>query len=453
MRCLAAVLFLLVTVSVARAEDWPVFGHDSARTAVAVNRTLRPANVPPLQIRWHITLGNVADSAPIVVGNRIFLTRRDGATLAIDTASGSILWTFATAGPNITTSVPAYDESTQTLYAPGVDGAVHKLDPATGVELTGNGFPATITLAPTTEEDASPLNVANGYLYAQTSGYNGDGTPYVGHIAAIRLTDGNTIVFNTLCSASRVLIQPQTCAAQRSGLWSRAGIVVDPDPTMGGRIYAASGNGPYDPTAGSYGDTIFSLTVDASQLIGTATPRNYQQLSRDDLDLGSSSPALLPRQNGSATPLLAVQGGKNSELRLFDRTNLSGLGPPLQTLKLGYELFAAPAVWTDPRGTTFVFITLPDGVHAFRLGTQNSRSRLTPAWSTSIHFGNAGTSPIVAGGVLYVAVSGQLDALDPRSGALIGSAALGAIHWQSPVAANGVIYCADQTGALTAFGR
>jgi len=220
-----------------------------------------------------------------------------------------------------------------------------------------------------------------------------------------------------------------------------------------GRIYAATGNGPFNASAGDYGDSVLSLNAGASQLIGYLTPLNYHELSTDDLDLGSSSPALLPPQSNSGTPLLAVQGGKNSELRLFDRSQLSGLGAPLQTIKLGFQLFASPAVWTDPGGTTFVFITLSDGVHAFRVVTQKGLSSLAHAWSANVKTGNQGTSPIVAGGVLFFAASGQLVALNPESGKLVGSAALGAIHWQSPAIANGVIFCADQTAALTAFGR
>ena len=342
----AAVALVVATLScagVAGAADWPLFGQNAAHSGVAQDRALSPGNVTNLKVRWHIALGAVADSAPIVVGNRLYVTDRNGTTYGIDVVNGHILWRFTTQGPKITTSVPAYDEATHALYVGGVDGALHKLDPATGSEQRGNGFPASITLAPETEKDASPLNLANGYLYAQTSGYIGDATPYVGHIVAIRLSDGDKRVFNTLCSDKKELIEPQSCSAQRSGMWSRAGVVVDPDPSMHGRIYGASGNAPFDAKAGNYGDTIVSLNADATRLIGYETPDNYAQLDADDADVGSSSPALLPRLNDSATPLLAVQAGKDRVLRLFDRSHLAGLGAPLQTVKLSAGLFSAPA--------------------------------------------------------------------------------------------------------------
>jgi outer membrane protein assembly factor BamB len=434
MRRLATFAFLTATASlavassaaprVARGADWPVFDKNAARSGVSDDRTLTPQNAAKLHEQWHVMLGDVADSAPIVVGDRLFLTRRDGTTMAIDTNDGRVVWRFATHGPKITSSVPAYDEVTHALFVPGVDGAVHKLDPSSGNERRDNGFPVPITRVPETEKDASSLNVANGYVYAQTSGYVGDATPYVGHVVAIRLSDGVARVFNSLCSNQTTLIDPQSCPGQRSGMWSRAGVVVDPDPAMHGRIYAATGNGPFNA-----GD----------------------ELESSDRDVGSSSPALLPRQNASATPLLAVQGGKDSTLRLFDRTKLGGLGAPLQTLALGSELFSAPAVWTDSHGAAFAILGLSDGVHAYRITTEDRRTRLVPAWSASIAAGNQGTSPAVDGDVAFFAASGQLVALDARTGHRLWSNAIGAIHWESPVAANGSVYCTDETGALTAF--
>jgi outer membrane protein assembly factor BamB len=406
-----------------------------------------------LKVRWHIMLGDVADTSPIVVGNRLYETTRGGTTVAVDIANGHILWRFTTHGPGITTSVPAYDASTHSLYAPGLDGYVHKLDPSNGRELRSLGFPEQITLAPQTEKNASPLKIANGFLYAQTSGYIGDPTPYVGHVVAIRLSDGARTVFNTLCSSRHELMQPQNCDAQRSGMWSRAGVVVDSEPSMDGRIYVATGNGPFNASAGNYGDSILSLSRDASRLMGYVTPSDYGELESSDLDVGSSSPALLPRQDDSATPLLAVQGGKDAVLRLFDRTHMAGIGSWLQTLSLDDELLSAPAVWTNRSGETLVILGLSGGVRAYRLTTEHGRSRLVEAWHVDVSTGREGSTPAVSGGVVYLATPGRLLALDAQNGnALAHSDALGPIHWESPAVDADTVYCSDQSGALTAFG-
>ncbi len=415
---------------------------------------ISPNNVTDLHVRWQTKLGAVADNAPLLAGNTLYITATDGTTYAVDTASGQILWRFATHGPKITTSVPAYDPTTHALYVPGVDGMVHRLDPASGREVREGGFPEQITLAPQTEKNASPLRLANGYLYAQTSGYIGDAEPYVGHVVAIRLSDGSKHVFNVLCSSRHALIEPQSCAAQRAGMWSRAGVVVDPDASMQGRIYVATGNGAFDAAAGNYGDSILSLNGDATQLIGYLTPANYNDLEAEDLDVGSSSPAMLPRQPDSATPLMAVQGGKDSVLRLFDRTHLDGLHPPLQTINIGYLLFSIPGIWTGPAGATYVFIGIADGVHAYRLVTTNRASRLVSAWHTTLDLGREAATPVVSDGVLFLATSSGLLALDAQTGRrLWSSTAIGPIHWQIPVVARDTVYCADQNATLTAFSR
>jgi hypothetical protein len=415
---------------------------------------LTPNNVTDLRVRWQVKLGAVADTMPLVAGNTLYITATNGTTYAVDTTSGRILWHFATQGPKITTSVPAYDPTTHALYVPGVDGMVHRLDPGNGHEVRAGGFPEQITLAPETEKNASPLRVANGFLYAQTSGYIGDATPYVGHVVAIRLSDGNKHIFNALCSSRHELIEPQSCAAQRAGMWSRAGIVVDPDPSMHGRIYGATGNAPFDAAAGNYGDTILSLSSDATQLLGYLTPPDYADLDAGDLDVGSSSPAMLPRQPDSATPLMAVQGGKDSVLRLFDRTHLDRLNPPLQTVSLAGLLFTIPGVWTDRAGATYVFIGVADGVHAYRLVTKNRVSRLVSAWHTALDLGREAATPAVSDGVLFLATSNGLLALDAQTGRrLWSSSAIGPIHWQIPLVAGDTVYCADQNGTLTAFAR
>lgn len=97
---------------------------------------------------------------------------------------------------------------------PAVDGKIHKLNAATGAEITGNGFPATLTLIPNTEKNASSL-LANGYLYATTSGYLGDAPYYDGHVIAVNLTSGSESVFNSLCSDITTL-------HTSSSLWSSA---------------------------------------------------------------------------------------------------------------------------------------------------------------------------------------------------------------------------------------
>jgi outer membrane protein assembly factor BamB len=380
----------------------------------------------------------------------LFVTVHGGKTYGIAASSGAKIWTFTTTGANITTSEPAYDTSANELYAGGVDGKIHRLNPATGVEDTSHGFPVTITLATGTEKDASPLNVANGYVYAQTSGFDGDAPPYVGHVVAISTSTGALHVFNTLCASQRTLINPSSCNQSDSGLWSRAGPVVDPDPSMGGAVFAATGNGLYDPATFDYGDSILELAPDMSSLAGYYAPSDALQLQQGDLDLGSTSPALIPRQATSSTPLMAVQGGKDAILRLVNRATLTG-STPLQTIALDAKVYSAPAIYASPAGPIYVYVGLPDGMYAYTLTTLGGNSQLTQVWKTSLSLGGEGTSAAVRAGVVYVAATNSLVALDATTGATLGSASIGAVHWESPMIARGVVYVTDENHNLTAF--
>jgi outer membrane protein assembly factor BamB len=434
---------------VAALDDWPLAEHDAARSGVS-NETAGTPDPLALTQLWQTNIGSVADTSPIEYGGMLFVTVHTGTTYGISATSGQIVWKFTTTGSNITTSEPAYDTRAGELYAGGVDGKIHRLDPATGVEDTSHGFPVTITLATATEKDASPLDVANGYVYAQTSGYNGDAPPYVGHVVAISTSSGALHVFNTLCASQTTLIAPSTCNQSDSGLWSRAGPVVDPDPQMNGAVFAATGNGLYSPASGDYGDSLLALQPDMSALVGYYAPSDALQLQQADLDLGSTSPALIPRQATSTTPLMAVQGGKDKMLRLVDRTNLTG-SSPLQTIALDAKVYSAPAIYQTPSGAVYVYVGLPDGMYAYTLSTIGGTSQLTQAWKASLTLGGEGTSAAVRAGVVYVAASNELVALDATTGATLGSAPIGGVHWESPMIARGVVYVTDESHNLTAF--
>jgi outer membrane protein assembly factor BamB len=456
----------------AAAANWPTFNGNAARTGSAAgDPSLSVSTVKNLRLRWHVALanGDAADTAPIYlsavkVGARkipmLFLTATSGATYGINADTGHILWRFATSGTNITTSMPVADVGTGVIYVGSIDARVHRLDAATGKEIRGRGFPVRVTAIPNTEKDASGLNIANGYLYATTSGYYGDDPPYDGHVVAIRLSDGATHVFNTLCSTQHTLPTATSCSQSDSGVWGRGGAVVDPDPSLKGQIYISSGNGDFDASAGgdNYGDSVLALSADATTMNGYFTPVDFSTLDSDDVDLGSTSLAPLAAEPKSRTPLMGVQGGKDGILRLLDRTHLGGVGGELQQVQMGNGLFSSPATWND-RGVSLVFVGLPGNVNAYRLETTNTgKSRLKQAWSRNVGQTPEGTSPIVSNGILFVATSGAIDALEARTGRPLWNSTqssaggtIGGIHWGSPIAVNGWVYCADQNGRLSAY--
>jgi hypothetical protein len=149
---------------------------------------------------------------------------------------------------------------------------------------------------------------------------------------------------------------------------------------------------------------------------------------------------------------MAQFGGKDGVLRLLDLKTLTGPGT-----KTGGEVqemfvpgptacFSQPAVY---RGN-WLFVANSAGSEGYEL----SGGKLRPKWKNA----NPGTSPAVAGGLLYVATSGALNVYVPTSGKLVAKLPLGSIHWQSPIVADGRIAVAEgsyadhaQSGVLDIF--
>jgi hypothetical protein len=147
---------------------------------------------------------------------------------------------------------------------------------------------------------------------------------------------------------------------------------------------------------------------------------------------------------------MAVQGGKDKLLRLVNRASLN-TNSVLQSITLNSMVFSAPAVYQSPGGTLYVYVGLSDGVYAYALTTMGGASQLSQVWKANVTLGRSGTSPVVRNGVVYAAATDELVALDAATGATLGSATIGGVHWESPMIAHGVVYVADENDNLTAF--
>jgi hypothetical protein len=350
-------------------------------------------------------------------------------------------------------------------YTYGLDGKVHKVALGTGIEATGGGWPETATGNPFDEKGSSALasaQAANGhtYVYAVNSGYPGDAGDYQGHVTAIDLSTGSQNVFNTLCSNQTTHLAPGGCSETQSGVWARAGVTYSHATD---RIYLVTGNGRFDQPATFYwGDTVIALNPDGTGAGGGSpvdsyTPTNYAQLDAQDLDLGSTLPALVDAPAGSTVGHLGVQGGKDGHLRLLNLANLSGQGGPghlggeVQDIPgPGGQILTAPVVWVDGAGRTWVFVATGSALAGYDLTLSSSHvPQLTQRWSVA----TGATSPLLANGVLYAAGNGSIRAYNPTAGgAPLWSASIGATHWQSPVVFDGLVLMEDGAGHLTAWG-
>jgi outer membrane protein assembly factor BamB len=422
--------------------SWPEFGLNPQRTSATDDLTgINAANVAQLHLR-RVQLPGTVDNSPIYLSgvsvdgttqNVIIVTTTYGITMALSPSTGQILWKFTPPGIaswsgsyQITVATPIADPDGQYVYATSPNGLVHKLSLENGSEASG--WPVRITPLPSREKLTAGLNYADGDVLASTGGYDGDAPPYVGHIVAINAQSGQiAAVFNTLCANRHTIISPPTCNASDSAILSRSGPVVLPDDK---RVLIATGNAPWNGTT-DFGDSVIELSLPKLRFVQAYTPVDQEQLNVGDSDEGSGSPALLPGR-------LVLQGGKNGLLYVISLKHMDGhrrpfpqqTGGELQTLPTpgGAELFSAPAVWHS-----YVFVADGGGTTAYAVRNR----RLHPIWSN----GNHGTSPVLAGGLLYVydMDSGGINVYKPLSGKLVTTLACGTGHWNSPIVVDGYV--------------
>jgi PQQ-like domain len=432
--------------------DWTRFDYDAKRSGVGPASTgITARNLASLQ-RRRVHLDGTVDSSPIelhaiAVGGRkrdvIVVTTTYGKTIALDAATGHKLWEFVPAeihdyegSSQFTTATPIADPNRRFVYATSPDGLVRKLVLATGREVRSGGWPARMTFDPTHEKLAAALNLTGGSVVVTTGGYFGDAPPYQGHVVLIHRSSGRIVrVWNSLCSNQRHLIDPpRSCPASDSAIWARAGAVIDDTR----RILVATGNASFNGST-NWGDSVLELSPDASRLLQNWTPANQAELNVTDRDLGSTAPALLPPIPGFR---LAVQGGKEGTLALLDLNRLNGSGGASR--RTGGELqriaapgsapvFTAPAVWTHA-GRTLLFVATESGTTAYLL----HRGR-RPGLSVAAANSTAGTSPVIAGGLLYVydQVDGAVNVYEPATLRLLISLPAATGHWNSPIVVGG----------------
>ncbi len=435
----AAALAAVLALVPAAAQDWPQFGWDPAKSsAPPVSVGITAANVGSLE-RQQITIDGTVDSSAVYLHgvdvkggshDAIFVTTTYGKTLCIDANSGAVLWEFTPSSYSglagsyrITTATPAADPDRRHIYAASPDGVIRKLSIADGSVV----WSTSITRLPEREKIASPITVYKGKVIAATDGYIGDRPPYQGHVAILDAASGKLeSVWNSLCSNRHELIDPASCAESDSGIWGRAGVVIDPES---GSLFIATGNGTWDGN-NNWGDSVIELSPGAERMVGNYTPANTAELNARDADLGSTSPVLVG--NG-----LVAQGGKDGLIRLLDWSRMKGTAPhrggeiSSVSTPSGNRLFTAPAV-LHSRGRTWLFAADNGATSAWTVDRGGFRRR----WHTNY----GGTSPVIADGLAFV--------FDPRGGLRIYQAttgtsvtvlSCGAGHWNSPIVADGRI--------------
>lgn len=425
--------------TVSPGHDWTQFGVDVGRSGTSTAPTgITASNVGTMRLQ-QVHLPGTVDASAIylsdvqvgaVAHDAFFLTTTYGQTVAVDANTGAILWTYTPSSysswagsAQITTATPVADPGRAYIYTASPDGHVQKLSVANGALV----WSTAVTESPGSEKIASSLNYFAGRVVAVTGGYVGDAPPYQGHVAVLDASSGQLLhLWHALCSDQTQLVPAPQCAQSGAALWGRAGAVID---STTGNMFVASGNGLWDGKT-NWGDAVVELDT-ATQMVGNYTPTNTNTLANEDLDLGSTSPVML----GAG---YLAQGGKDGVIRVLALSAIAGSSPhtgheaQLAHTPSSTDLFTALTVMPNQAGA-MLFAADNNGTTAWSV----SNGLLSSAWNNP----NPGTSPVVAGGLLYVydPSGGGIRVYQPATGALVTTLACGGGHWNSPIIADGRI--------------
>ncbi len=499
--------FAIVAATSGQTGQWITFSHDPQRSGVAADEhAFSVSNVSTLGLEWKTVVPNeplflTGLTAPLVVRgvktgagerNLVIVAGSSDHVFALDAETGELAWKqdFKISQPRPQDSgwlcpsslnaTPVIDPARSRLFVIASDGLLHTLDLADGHPVTP---PAQFVPA---FSKMWSLNYVGGALYTSIS--QGCAQAASGVAAIDPDVPGKPVTrfFSAVNGGA--------------GVWGRGGVAVGFD----GFIYGATGDAPFDPAAGEFGDTVFKLAPRTLQLAGYYTPSTWQYITRRDLDMGTSTPVVFRWNNH----VLTAVGGKEGAIYLTDVSQMSGpdhhaaayISPRYtnssQTFQ-GAGIWGLMSAWKDASGQTWLYVPswgeptsdakfpasygpVKDGsIMAFKVVAGADRKpALQPAWMSS---DIAVPEPaVIAGGVLFVLGTGEnteqvkagdisqlltgrenlnrghaiLHALDATTGKELwssGDTMPGWTHFSGLAVGDGKIFATTHDGAVYAF--
>ncbi|MGH9671640.1 MAG: PQQ-binding-like beta-propeller repeat protein, partial [Bryobacteraceae bacterium] len=429
---LTAALFAATTLP-SSAADWLTFSADPQRTGWARGEdVLNAGNVSKLKLEWSLKVENTARemyalTTPVITGGLpttrgfkelVFVAGTSDVLYAIDSDTGKVFWQkqFTIQGqskqaphwlcPTSLNATPVIDRATRTIHLVTSDGFLHSLNVFNGEHRV----PPKAFVPPFSKPYS--LNLVNNVLYAITG--QGCGPSRNGAFAM------------DLSAAERPVAEFRSTTTGGAGMWGRAGAAVG----FNGRIFAETGDGPWDPATGKWADTILGLEPKTLKLADYYTPANRAWITRKDLDMGCMSPVVFRFRNRE----LVAGGGKEGVLYLLDANSLGGAGnrTPLYRSPLitneeanfyGRGFWGALSTWEENDGTRWLYAPAhgppastvkfpashgeaPHGsIMAFRIVEKDGKPFPEPAWM-SLDM-NVPEPVAIAGGVVFALANGE----------------------------------------------
>jgi hypothetical protein len=411
--------------------SWPVYHHDGLGSGVDPTSTA----LSPAQSAWTSSaLDGQIFGEPLVEGGRVVVATENDTVDELAANTGAVLWSShvgsAVPSGNLPcgdisptvgiTGTPVIDAARGEVFAvtdevAGGSGAQHflvGLDLYTGAVLLHQ----TIVLAGSdqlAELERPGLALDDGNVVAAFGGNAGDCGNYHGWVVSIPEGGGAQQSFEVASSPGD----------SQGAVWMGGAA---PEVDGQGNIWFTSGNSALTSGSPSYDDSDSVIELSPSmQVLQAFAPSTWVSDNGSDADLGSSSPALL--SNG-----LVFQAGKSQTGFLLSQAHLGGVGGELRAV--------SPFCGTDVDGGTavsgaVVYEPCEAGVVAVATSQPNNVSVL---WKTGT---GAGGPPIVAGGLVWTIGGSTLYGLDPNTGNMVQSFALGSVanHFPTPSVADGLL--------------
>ena len=498
----------------AQKAEWLMDGGDVERTGWQKNETiLSPSTVKNMKLLWKTKLDNeprqMHNLLPVLIASNVKtasgtkqIVLATGVTdnlYGLDAETGAQIWKLRfestytpTAGgrgagilcPGGITATPIIGpgkaEGEYIVYAASWDGRLRRVDLATGKEIV----PPAKFMPPNGKPYA--LNLYKNSIYVHTAQGCG-GNPNMVYIYDLA-TD-----------------KVGAWGPAGGGMWGRTGGAI----SSKGVMYTGTGDGPWNPENGVYGNGIIGVSQDpvtkAGKLMDYFGPKNAEWLFKRDLDMQVT--ASIFKYKGRE---LMVDAGKEGVIYLMDIDSIGGDDhrSPLYTTPLycneevnfaSAGVWGSLATWEDAKGTRWVLspfwgpkhskfkapiengVTKKGGVVAFKVtDDKNGKPTLTPGWISRDM--DRGEPPIIANGVVFAYGSGEdtdqaaydiglaynrqenriknstkavLYALDGQTGKELwnsGDAIVSWNHWSGLSVANGKVYISTFDGYQYCFG-
>jgi polyvinyl alcohol dehydrogenase (cytochrome) len=300
----------------ASAADWPALGPDENSTRFQPNPGIRPADVAKLKVKWAFSMPG--GGQPVVVGDWLFITNRNGKFYALDAKTGCVHWAVEDASSRTTPMVirSPISPSGWATFIGVANRVVRAFDAQTGKEIwhsesLESHIASNITGTPVISGDQIFVPLSSGEeVFAMQPNYSC--CTFRGSLAALDLKTGQKQWQTYMITDP---LQPTRKNANGIQMQGPAGAPVWASPTVDakrGLVYVVTGDS-YTDTTTDGDDAIVAVEMKT----GKVRWRN-QVTTNDNYIVGCSGPikvANCPSPTGpdfdfGATPILFKHGNK-----------------------------------------------------------------------------------------------------------------------------------------------